>query len=113
MGRLCERCRRHVFLPLAAKVLFDYCHAMFIGCWLCAASRVFVCFVACVCTACAPMFAIQFRCCDPWLPRGRGAVILHAGVVLWQVFVHFREALIAFMNETQCVCAHALARSSS
>ena len=51
-----------------------------------AVSRVFVCFVVCACTACAPMFAIQFRCCDPWLPRGRGAEILNAGVVLSQVF---------------------------
>ena len=82
MGRLCERRRRRLFR-------LDYCHARFIGCWLCAVSRVLVCFSACVCTACAPMCAIQYRCCDPWLPRGRGAVILHAGVVFSQGFFLF------------------------
>ena len=61
-----------------------HCFAEFESIVNCLVSRVFVCFVSCVCTACAPMFAIQFRCCDPWLSRGRGAVILHAGVVLSQ-----------------------------
>ena len=45
---------------VAMTFLLDYCHAMFIACWLCAASRVFVCFVVCVCTVCAPMCAVLF-----------------------------------------------------
>ena len=75
--------RVSVASQIVATFLLDDGHARFILCWLCAV-LLFVCFVACVCTACAPMFAIQFRCCDPWLPRGRSAVILHAGVVLSQ-----------------------------
>ena len=56
---------------------------------VCGIARVclFVCFVARACTARVTMFAIQCRCRDPWVPRGRGAVILHAGVGLSQYFV--------------------------
>ena len=105
--------RVSVASQIVATFLLDHGHARLILCWLCAV-LLFVCFVACVCTACAPMFAILFRCCDPWLPRGRGAVILHAGVALSQGTFRFafRAALIAFMHGTQFVCSPAVPRES-
>ena len=84
MGRLHERCLRHVCLSHPKQRRFSPTIAMrgllCVGC----VRRCTLLFVLSrVGTVCAPTFAILFRCCDPWLPRGRGAVILHAGVVLF------------------------------
>jgi len=114
MGRLCERCRRHVCLShLKQRRNFFWIIGMRgllgVGC-VRRCTRLFV--LSRVCTACAVMFAILFRCCDSWLPRGRGAVMLHAGVALSQGTFRF-----AFSCGVDCVYAWnticMLTRSSS
>ena len=105
--------RVSVASQIVATFLLDHGHARFILCWLCAVP-LFVCLfvLSRACTVCAPMFAIQFRCCDPWLPRGRSAVILHAGVVLSQGAFWF-----LFSSGVDCIYAWniicVLTRSSS
>ena len=74
MGRLCERCRRHVFLSHPKSRLVR---------------------------ACLPFSFVV----DPWLPRGRGAVIFYFVCLLHQfggvcLCIFMNDGLLCF----RCVC---------